>query len=75
MNEEDSEQKLIEDHVNRLMEHFDTVQIFVSRQDTEENVTHSRDSGAGHWYARYGQVNEWIIVQDERARHNERKNK
>lgn len=49
-----------------LMEHFDTVQIFVTRHeqaalDGTVNVAY----GAGNWFARRGQVGHWCMKQDE----------
>ena len=43
-----------------LMEHADTVQVFASSYDPETGETHTFDAGAGHWFARLGQVSEWL---------------
>ena len=58
--------KMLDAHVARLCEHFDTVQIFVTRHDGEYCMVANR--GNGNWYARYGQIHEWLIQEDERAR-------
>ena len=63
MNEEDFEQKRAEqDQVDRavaiLMEHFDSVQIFVTR-NTGPSTRHI-SIGSGNWFSRYGQVVDWL---------------
>lgn len=66
---EDRELEIIQQHVDALGEHFETVQIFVTRHDAAiEEGTISATLGSGNWLARYGQVREWIIKSDERAR-------
>lgn len=50
----------VERAVSMLMEHADTVQVFASRYDHETGETHTFDAGAGHWFARLGQVSEWL---------------
>jgi hypothetical protein len=53
--------------VAALGEHFDTVQIFVTRSEPDgETVT--VQLGSGNWCAREGFVREWLVRQDERAR-------
>lgn len=47
----------------RLMEHFDTVQIIATKKD-QEPLSAGTDAfwfGQGNWYARYGSVKEWAI--------------
>jgi hypothetical protein len=56
---------ILEKHVNALQEHFDQVQIFVSKNEPEREATMTAHRGGGNWYARYGQVKEWAIRQDE----------
>ncbi len=66
---------LLQKHVNELSEHFDTVQIFVTRHEIgTDNGTVGACRSAGNWYARLGQVREWLIQQDERARDDIREN-
>jgi hypothetical protein len=58
-------------HCDQLAEHFDTVQIFVTRNadnETEEEGTVNIQLGRGNWFARYGQVHQWIVKSDEDAR-------
>lgn len=64
----ESVMKCLDSHVSQLMEHFDAVQIFVSRYDGETGNTGSIHRGKGNWYARVGQVGEWLSEADEEAR-------
>lgn len=52
--------------VARLMEHFDTVQIFVTRHTA--NGTVNAHWGEGNWFARRGHVGDWITKCDQEAR-------
>jgi hypothetical protein len=68
------EQKLLDDAVQNLGEHYDSVQIFCTRHESGENGgTLAVKKGTGNIYARYGQVREWLIQQDEGVK-NELKN-
>lgn len=70
---EDDDMKLVKKFCDDLGEHFDTVRIFVTRHEPEmEDGTITIDRGVGNWYAQYGQVKEWMIIQDERAREHTR---
>lgn len=55
-----------------LGEHFDAVQIFVSKHEKERTFTAHR--GTGNWLLRFGQVQEWTIYEEERIRMCARKN-
>lgn len=60
--------------VDDLAEHFDSVQIFVSRNTGEPNGnTRTYQYGTGNWYARYGQVKIWTERSEEFERAHERK--
>jgi hypothetical protein len=62
-------ESIIEKAVTQLGEHFDTVQIFVTRHESgEKGGTLHNQSGVGNWYARYGQVREWVNQQEEVGR-------
>lgn len=56
----------IESCLNQLREHFDTVQIFVTRQDQDGTTTAA--TGVGNWMARYGQVRDWVDKEMEVSR-------
>jgi hypothetical protein len=67
--QKDADLEMLAKHVEQLGEHFDTVQIFCSRHDAgQEDGTVALNDGAGNWFARYGQIREWINKRDERAR-------
>jgi hypothetical protein len=52
-----------------LGEHFDSVQIFATRHEsTTLDGTLSITKGTGNYFARYGQIREWILEQDEATR-------
>jgi len=50
--------RYISGHCAKLMEHFDTVEIFVTKHDKEGTLSLAK--GDGNWYARIGQINEWM---------------
>ena len=53
------DEELVEGVVSQLMQHFDTVQVFVTRVEPS-GETIGFGPGRGNWYARYGQVHEWL---------------
>lgn len=67
-NEKEKDLKRLQDACSLLSNHFDTVQIFVTRHqphDEENKGTRCVVWGIGNWYARYGQVKEWIIKEEK----------
>ncbi len=56
-------QKLVNQHCEQLMEHFDSVQIFVTEHVASENSTRSYETGRGNFYSRLGQIQEWVVMQ------------
>lgn len=71
----DEDTERVDVALNSLSEHFDSVQIFVTRHEpAEEDGTIHTAKGVGNWFCRYGQVKEWLIAQDERTRIHTRKN-
>lgn len=60
--------KNIDEIVGKLLEHYDSVRIFVSRQDGEKQVTTSVDRGGGNFYAQLGQVADWLTVQNTKTK-------
>jgi hypothetical protein len=69
MNRAEEDNKLLEAACESLGEHFDTIQIFVTRHEpTEEGGTISATWGSGNYFAGYGQAVEWVVKQDERSR-------
>lgn len=67
-NEREEIVALIDKHVNALSEHFDAVHIFVTRNEGDKDQTRCANRGSGNWHARYGQIREWLIYEDQRIR-------
>lgn len=59
----DAQQKLVDECSAKLLEHFDSVRIFVSKHDGGETNTASYEAGGGNFYAQLGQVAEWLDIQ------------
>jgi hypothetical protein len=58
--------ELLKRAIHDLGEHFTTVQIFVTK--TEGGYTDLLSQGEGSYCARYGNVKEWVIREEERMR-------
>jgi len=71
MEQSDKDQlhNLVQQKAVELSEHFDSVQVFVTLHRGGEEVTLALDAGKGNFYARLGQVNEWLRIQDQYQRH------
>ncbi len=50
--------------IAQLAEHFDTVQVFVSAHLGDDEGTQGMSWGSGNYYARKGQVQTWIQIQE-----------
>jgi hypothetical protein len=59
--------RLLEHACNCLIEHFDCVQIFVSVHDPDAGTANA-SWGAGNWFARKGQVQDWLTKKNEETR-------
>lgn len=65
MDEElDADVRKLDNHIAALMEHFDTVQILCTRYDSKDKSTTQVSRGAGNWYARTGQMQEFLLKAD-----------
>lgn len=66
--EEQSEADLavVRKHVAELGEHFESVQVFVTRHCGEYEGTMHCEVGYGNWYTRMGQVVQWMKRNDAR---------
>jgi hypothetical protein len=65
---------LVKKAVQELGEHVDTVRIFVTVASDDDSHAHcSYTQGGGNFYAQRGQVQEWLIREDEQCRIEERK--
>lgn len=60
----------LRDACDRLAAHFETVQIFATRANKggEDGSTLMFNQGSGNYFARYGQVKDWIIREEEVSR-------
>lgn len=54
--------------LDNLGEHFDTVQIFCTRNGIEDQSLVNVSAGSGSWYARYGQIKDFILRSEERIK-------
>ena len=59
----ESDQNMVRECKEKLLEHFDTCRIFVSRHDGSKDETAMFDCGGGHFYAQLGQIFEWLEIQ------------
>ncbi len=56
-------------NADQLSEHFDTVQIFATKYEPgDDGFALSITEARGSWFARYGQVREWVVKIEERSR-------
>ena len=68
---DEEQSNLLEAAAAKLGEHFDTVQIFVTRVVDDGKLcgnTEDLSTGLGNWYARTGQVRDWLTINDEMCR-------
>ncbi len=69
MNTPEQDAALIWKALHSLGEHFDSVHIFATRHEpAEAKGTITFNDGVGNWYARYGQIREWLLQADESSR-------
>lgn len=75
MNADEKKQieEIVRDATTRLLEHFDSVRIFVTIHRGERDTTFAHSAGGGNVYAQLGQVQDWLSCQDERSRSDIRK--
>lgn len=72
--EKDRELGIVKSHCAMLQEHFDSVQVFVTRYDSSAGTVNVA-WGSGNYFSRYGQVVQWIekenAIETERATEDE----
>lgn len=68
MESNDLEMAVIDDALQKIGEHFDSVHIFCTRYENPNGETTCVNKGTGNWFARYGQVADWMVKQDENTR-------
>lgn len=69
--DQDADLSKLKNATARLMEHFDTVHIFVTRHVSDDEGTTAASWGGGNWYARRGQIGDWILKQEASAQSDE----
>ncbi len=72
MSEKQEDLDLVKLVCEKLGEHFDTVQVFATRFDGEIGTVNVQ-WGAGNWFARRGQISDWLIKEDESYKQSVRK--
>lgn len=60
--------KLCDEAATRLREHCDSVQIFVTYHGEDGQSTGSYEVGRGNFFARQGQIQEWLEIQQQYQR-------
>lgn len=50
-----------------LVPHVDTVQIFITKHESSEIGTTQMSWGEGNFFARYGQISQWLINEDSQT--------
>ena len=63
----DMDMERIKDAIDRLAAHFGSIQVFATKPGTNGG-TLSFHEGHGNWFARYGQVKEWVTKEEEISR-------
>lgn len=69
----DQDVSMVRQSAESLIEHFDSVQIFVTKKSDDGDGYIQIQLGRGNWFTRYGQVKCWIIKEDETTREQSRK--
>lgn len=70
MNQKDKPADLlmVEKIAQQLSEHFDTVQIFTTKYEGSDVGTTNISTGTGNYFARVGQVGQWMVKENEGSR-------
>lgn len=56
---------ILEKVVQRLREHFDSVQVIACHREEAQKETTKHQDGFGSIFERYGAVRSWLIAQDK----------
>lgn len=64
----EEQQAMVNRTADSLSEHFDSVQIFVTKHSGGAERSDSYETGRGNFYARLGQVMEFLSIQDQYQR-------
>lgn len=69
MNKEaESDLKRCQEAVEALSEFFDSVHVFATRHQGNDIGTVNVSYGCGNWFARRGQISEWLLKEEESTR-------
>lgn len=68
----DARDKILQDVVSKLTEHFSSVRIVACADDQSGTDTSMYSTGGGSYFEQIGAVREWLSRQDEAARDNVR---
>jgi hypothetical protein len=69
INEKDADTAMLQKHVDQLIEHFDSVQIFCTKASEDgSGRTVNANCGGGNCFASYGQIRHWIIECEQNFR-------
>lgn len=60
--------QLIHKKASEIMEHVDSVRIFVTYHQGEIDSTQAYNYGGGNFYAQRGQITEWLEYQKQSER-------
>lgn len=68
--EQERLEKVVDRMLAQLSEHFDNIQIFVSKNPQgKAQETVSFRKGLGNYFARYGHVRDWLVEMDANTFH------
>jgi hypothetical protein len=65
--DKNKDMELLINHCSHLAEHFETVQIFVTRTH-EDGGTINAQYGEGNWFSRFGQIKMWLKRESYRIK-------
>jgi len=60
------QQKIIQQAVDQLREHFDSVTILVTKDEVDR--TTNAVGGGGDFFARYGMIKHWLMREEEKTK-------
>lgn len=66
--ENDADLERVKASCLKLSEHFDSVQIFVTKHAPEQQGTVRMAYGSGNYFARFGKIIHWLTKEKEAAR-------
>jgi hypothetical protein len=65
----EADMEIIRFHLDKLMEHFDAVQILATKHPEGSSDTETYKLGSGNWHSRVSMCQELVVEDDERTRH------